>query len=170
VTTAPEFSRLVALAGLGREPFVQQIEANPDERAALAARFGLIALDRLAATVSLQREAGATILLEARFEAEFEQECVVTLEPVRGSLAESFSLRYAPPGNIGEPADPAGEEPAFEPLESDAIDIGEAVAQEFSLSLPLSPRLPEADAALAETAAAETPDSPFAVLRGLGEG
>jgi uncharacterized metal-binding protein YceD (DUF177 family) len=170
VTAAPEFSRPVTVAGLGREPFTQQIEASPDERAALARRFGLVALEHLAATVTLCREPGATILLEARFEAEFAQECVVTLEPVSGSLAESFSLRYAPPGSFEETLDPAGEEPAFEPLEADAIDIGEAVAQEFSLALPLSPRLPEADAALAEAEAAESHDNPFAVLQRLSKG
>jgi uncharacterized metal-binding protein YceD (DUF177 family) len=166
---APEFCRPVPLAQLGREPFTQEIAALPDERAALARRFGLLSLDRLSATVTLRREAGAMILLEARFEAAFAQECIVTLEPVAGAVCDSFALRYGPP-EAAEPAlDLSSEEPAFEPLAADAIDIGEAVAQELSLSLPPSPRLPEADGALAEAAAGEPAFGPFAVLRGLAK-
>ena len=168
MTAVPEFSRLVPLASLGRDPFVQAIEADAEERAALARRFGLISLDRLAAQVTLRRLPRDGVLLEARFEAEFAQECVVTLEPVAGSVADGFSLRYGPPDSEAED-DPASEQPAFEPLPDAAVDIGEAVAQEFSLALPLSPRLPEADAALAEVTPAEPADNPFAVLRRLAE-
>ncbi|HVH79508.1 MAG TPA: DUF177 domain-containing protein, partial [Stellaceae bacterium] len=57
------------------------------------------------------------------------------------------------------------EDPAFEPLEGEAIDIGEAVAQEFSLALPPFPRAPDAEI---ETSDNETrDDSPFAVLKRL---
>lgn len=164
MTGAPEFSRPVGLTQLGREPLTRQIEATPAERTALAARFGLISLDRLSATVTLRREAGAMILLEARFAAEFAQECTVTLEPVPGAVEESFALRYGPP-DLAEATPEAGvDEPAFEPLATDTIDIGEAVAQELSLALPLSPRLPEADQALSGIAAEEPPAGPFAVL------
>jgi uncharacterized metal-binding protein YceD (DUF177 family) len=167
MAAAPEFSRPVALAQLGRDPFSQEIEALPEECEALARRFGLVSLDRFSATVTLRREAGATILLEARFAAEFAQECIVTLEPVPGAVSQEFALRYGPPEDIAGGLDDAVEEPAFEPLAAEAIDIGEAVAQELSLALPLSPRLPEADAALAETAAEPPAAGPFAVLRTL---
>ena len=164
---SPEFSRPVPLAQLGREPHRQRIEATPAEREALARRFGLLALDRLAADVTLARQPAATILLQARFEAEFVQECVVSLDPVRGALGDEFQLRYGPPEAAPAELDAAVEEPAFEPLEGDAIDIGEAVAQELSLALPWSPRLPDADL---EPPAAEAPaDSPFAVLRKLAK-
>lgn len=155
---APEFSRLVPLARFGTAPFEQEIAANPDERAALAARFGLLALDRLAASVTLQRQADDTILLRARFVAEFTQECVISLDPVAGSVAELFALHYGPPE-----AEPAGDdaEIAFEPLTGDAIDIGEAVAQEFSLSLP---PFPHASGAVVEVPAEPEDDGPFAAL------
>jgi hypothetical protein len=40
---------------------------------------------------------------------------------------------------------PSGDQdPAFEPLEGEAIDIGEAIAQEFSLALPPFPRADDA--------------------------
>ncbi|HWB52313.1 MAG TPA: YceD family protein [Stellaceae bacterium] len=162
-----EFSRLVPLARLGGEPFRQHIAANADERRALAQRFDLVSLDRLEADVALLRELAGTILLSASFAAEFAQQCIVTLDPVPGSVSEHFALRYGPPE--AEEALPTGEDdPAFEPLEGESIDIAEAVAQEFSLALPAFPRAPDA---VVETAPEEEPvDSPFAVLERLRRG
>jgi uncharacterized metal-binding protein YceD (DUF177 family) len=158
-----EFSRLVSVARLGSEPFRQEIVANETERAALARRFDLVSLDRLAASVELTHERGGTILLSAEFTAVFAQECIVTLDPVPGSIAERFALRYGPlEMETGADSD---DEPAFEPLAGDVIDIGEAVAQEFSLSLPPFPRAADA---IVEVAADEgTDDGPFAALARL---
>jgi uncharacterized metal-binding protein YceD (DUF177 family) len=157
---APEFSRPVPLTRLGSQPFRQEIIANDAERAALAKRFALISLDGLEATVELALERGGTILLSAEFSAEFAQECVVSLDPVADSVQASFSLRYGPPE--AEPETESDEEPAFELLTGDAIDIGEAVAQEFSLSLPPFPRAP--DAAIGESPPEPADDGPFAAL------
>lgn len=165
-----EFSRPVALARLGAEPFCQEIEAAEGERERLARRLGLEALDRLRARVTLRRRAGETVLLEARFEAAFTQTCVVTLEPVPGAVSGSFALLYGPadagPGEFDAAADP--DEPVFEPLSGAAIDIGEAVAQELSLALPEFPRHPDA-AAEPVDAAAEPVDGAFAGLARLGK-
>jgi uncharacterized metal-binding protein YceD (DUF177 family) len=109
----------------------------------------------------LRRQAGGVVLLEASFEAAFVQSCVVTLEPVRGTIAERFALRYGPPGAAEADIMPAAEEPAFEPLADDAIDIGEAVAQELSLQLPPFPRLAEA---AIEVAADADPPAAFSAL------
>lgn len=159
---ALEFSRPVPLTRVGAQPFRQEISANDAERAALAKRFALVSLDSLVATVDLARERGGTILLTAEFSAAFAQECVVTLEPVAGSVHMSFTLRYGPPD--AEPESESDDEPAFEPLTGDAIDIGEAVAQEFSLSLPPFPRAP--GVAVEESLPEPAPDNPFAVLAG----
>jgi uncharacterized metal-binding protein YceD (DUF177 family) len=139
----PEFSRLVALGQLNSEPFRQQIEAAADERERLALRFDLVALDRLAATVTLRRQAGQGVLLEAELEAEFAQSCVVTLEPVSAAIQRSFSLLYGPADEDRTELDLAADETVFEPLTGDAIDIGEAVAQELSLALPESRAIPK---------------------------
>jgi len=157
---APEFSRPVPLTRLGARPLRQTIAAGETERAALARRFALLSLDRLEAVVELARESGGTILLTAEFSADFAQECVVTLDPVPGSIEACFTLRYGPPD--AEPESEADDDPAFEPLTGDAIDIGEAVAQEFSLSLPPFPRAP--DAVVEEAPPEPAGISPFAVL------
>ena len=165
--SVPEFRRLVLLGRLGPEPFRQHIAACETERAALARRFDLISLDRLEAEVELARETAGTILLSATFTAEFAQECTVTLDPVTGSASERFQLRYGPPEAEAEA--PAGDDdPAFEPLDGEAIDIGEAVAQEFSLCLPPFPRSPDAEIEFGESGDAD--DGPFAALAKLRRG
>ena len=157
-----EFSRLVPLARLGAEPYSQQVEASAAECEGLARRFDLVSLDRLSATVTLARNGGGLIRLDAEFEAEFAQTCVVSLEPVAGAITQSFSLVYGPAeGEEGEIV-LAADEPAYEPLTGDAIDIGEAVAQELSLSLPDFPRDP--DAAVEPITIGEPEESRFAGL------
>jgi uncharacterized metal-binding protein YceD (DUF177 family) len=162
---APEFSRLVPLAGVGRDKFAQDIEASPQEREALARRFDLVALDRLAATVTLRREGNGEIVLEAAWEARFVQNCVATLEPVEGSASDVFMLRYGQREEAGRLLLLDVEAADFEPLPSEAIDIGEAVAQELSLSLPMFPRHAEAasDASVVE----QRGETPFAALSPL---
>jgi hypothetical protein len=168
---APEFSRVVPLTRLDGEPFQLDVAASEAECAALARRFDLLSLDRLTASVELVREGGGTILLRAKFAADFAQTCIVTLDPALGTVEDSFALRYGPPE--AEPGDPPirDDEPAFEPLTGDAIDVGEAVAQEFSLSLPPFPRAAGAVVEEASAAEADAPpaasDGPFAALARL---
>ena len=161
----PEFSRQVAVDQLRAEPFRRRIEATANEREALARRFDLIALDRLSAEVVLRRRGPEAILLEAEFTAEFEQCCAVSLDPVRGTICDRFSLVYGPVAD-NEPEIAFGDdEPAFEPLTDNSIDIAEAVAQELSLALPLFPRHPEA---VIDDVAAMTPlEGPFVALSRL---
>lgn len=163
----PEFSRLVPIARVGTEPSRQRIEATPEERERLARRLDLLVLDRFAADVELRRQGGQVIILEAAFAAEFEQCCSVTLEPVRGTIADRFSLVYGPEENEELEITLSGDEPAFEPLTGDTIDIGEAVAQELSLALPEFPRHP--DAGIGDLTAAEPEEGPFASLTGLSK-
>ena len=49
----PEFYRPFALDAIGAEPRAVGIEATPEERAALAARFGLLGIERLAASANV---------------------------------------------------------------------------------------------------------------------
>jgi uncharacterized metal-binding protein YceD (DUF177 family) len=164
---APEFSRLVTIAQLGAEPFRQRIEATAEERESLSRRFDLVALDSLVAKVELRRQSADVVLLEANFEAEFEQSCAVTLEPVRGVVEERFSLVYGPAPEVEPEIAISADQPAFEPLNGDTIDIGEAIAQELSLVLPVFPRHPEA---VIEEARAEPLQGPFTPLAHLRKG
>ena len=168
-TSAPEFSRLVplarlvALTRLGAEPFRQDIAASEAERTALARRFDLLALDRLTAAVELARHGEDMFLLRAAFDAEFTQSCVVTLDPVAGTVAGQFALVYGPPESEAAADAIAEDDIAFEAIVGAAIDIGEAVAQEFSLALPPFPRSPGATLeASVEAEPAPDDSGPFA--------
>ena len=164
----PEFSRLVSVARLGAEPFRQEIAATEEERIALARRFDLLAIERLEASVELVPNARGSILLRAAFDAAFVQSCVVTLDPVPGAVSERFKLVYGPP-EAEDNAAAAEDDAAFEPLNAEVIDIGEAVAQEFSLALPPFPRSPDAMIEAEEPLHGNA--SPFAALSRLsGQG
>ena len=141
----PEFSRIAPLARLASNSAVYEIVANPAECAALARRFGLIAVERFAATVRLTGSA-AGVRLEAEIHAATVQQCGVTLEPFPSALDDRFFLLYrrAPPPALA--LDPAAED--FETLVGEEIDIGEAVAQQLSLALDPFPRAPGAEAAI----------------------
>jgi uncharacterized metal-binding protein YceD (DUF177 family) len=143
-TATPEFSRLVPAARLGTEPFRQDIEASEMERALLASRLDLVALDRLTARCELVRLGKETFALHASFDADFVQSCVVTLDPVSGSASEEFTLIYGPPEAEEEIGGSIEDDVAFEPLTGTAIDIGEAVSQQVALALPPFPRTPGA--------------------------
>jgi uncharacterized metal-binding protein YceD (DUF177 family) len=147
---------------LSTRPFRQRIEASAEEREKLSRRLDLLSLDRLVAEVELRRQSPEVILLEAEFAAEFEQCCAVTLEPVRGAVSDRFSLVYGRAPEEETEIALTAEEPAFEPLYGNSIDIGEAVAQELSLALPIFPRDPEAK--IDQAAMAEPLQGPFATL------
>lgn len=148
MSTAPteaEFSRIVDIAGLAEDEVRRDITANEREREALARRFGLIALDRLTATVRLVRVRGGAVRVNADFEADVVQCCVVTLAPVPAHVTESLSVAFSPKA-AHEPAEdidlsPMAEE-VPEPLVGGAIDVGETVAQYLALALDPYPRAP----------------------------
>ena len=163
----PEFSRPVDASRLrpGEEDR-WEITADAAEREALARRFGLLRLDRLAATVRLRRLAGGLLRLSAELSADVVQACVVTLEPVASQVADSFSLLYGRPQNEASEVVLSGEAELVEPLDGGAIDIGEATAQQLSLALDPYPRAPGVSL---DEARDGVGDSPFAALAKLRE-
>ena len=93
------------------------------------------------------------------------QSCVVTLEPVAGAVSDRFMLVYGPAEAEQREMGSQQADAAFEPLNRDVIDIGEAVAQELSLSLPVFPRHP--DATIEAETLVESTRSPFSSLARL---
>lgn len=167
-----ELARPVDLSRLGDGEAVHRVVASAPERAALARRFDLPAIDALSAEVRLRRvRGGAAIRLSGRLSARVVQSCVVTLEPVPADIAETFSILFADRQErpetvmIGDEAD----EDWPEPLPEGPLDIGEVVAQQLSLALDPYPRAPGAAAEAAWQNAGggrESPFAPLAVLKG----
>ena len=169
-----EFSRPYSLDSLSTEPVQVQIEAGPEEREALARRFGLVALDSLAAEAELRRS-GDTATAIGRLRAHVTQSCVASGEPVEAELAEDFRVDFRPsPGDVRpeEELELGEGELDVTFYEGGAIDLGEAVAQTLLLGLDPYPRSPEAEAALREAGVkseeeARAEASPFAALAAL---
>jgi uncharacterized metal-binding protein YceD (DUF177 family) len=164
-----EFSRPIRLDTIGSLAQSVTIKANADERAALAARFDLVALDSLNATISYRSDAKG-IKADGRLSAILSQRCVATGEPVAARIAEDFQILFTAP-HVGEPL----EEVELSPDDCDEIDhdghvieLGEAVAQTLVLSLDPYPRHPDAAERLkAAGVLSEGEAGPFGVLAGL---
>lgn len=174
----PEFSRVVELAELPGEGADWKLSATPGERAAIAARLGLSALERLDAAVRLSWIVpGKTLKATGRIRARVVQRCVVTLDPVTADLDAPLDVVFV---RDGGPGDGSADRDAAEPLVSDRLDIGDLVTEELSLDLDPYPRSPDAGepalgpgAGLRTADAAEPPeppaDGPFKALERLKE-
>jgi uncharacterized metal-binding protein YceD (DUF177 family) len=169
-----EFSRIYRLDALSAEPLRVEIEAGPEEREALARRFGLPALEALTAQAELKRS-GDAASASGTLRAKVVQSCVASGEPVEAEVTEDFRVEFRP--------SPAGSKPDDEIelgegeldvvfFEGGAIDLGEAVAQSLLLGLDPYPRSPAAEAALRDAGVkseeeARIESSPFAALAAL---
>ncbi|MGO8919343.1 MAG: YceD family protein [Stellaceae bacterium] len=158
-----EFSRPVALDRLAPGETVYDIAAEPGERAALARRFQLPALDRLEARVRLERLAGGLVRLNAELSADVVQECVISLEDLPSRVEDSFTLLYGEGQGAAREVVLSGASELVEPVEGGVIDIGEAVAQQLSLALDPFPRAAGVEAP-EDAPGGPDADSPFAAL------
>lgn len=168
--SAPEFSRVVALDTIGDAPRAMTLEADAEERLALARRFRLVAIEALSADVSLSRRAEA-VIATGRLTAAVVQSCVATGAPVTKTLHEPFEIAFRP-----QPADARpDEEIELDESEMDVvfydggtIDLGEAVAETLALALDPYPRAADAEAALrAAGVKGEAEAGPFGALASL---
>lgn len=182
----PEFSRVFPIEpdmGAGKDAKTFTIEATAEERAALAGRFGLLALDHLAATGTIDVYGrGRRARLTATLTARAIQACVVTLQPVPAEIEETFTVSYrrelvrpsSRPSDLEEEVLTLDLEDPPDPLPEAGIDVGEAVAEHFGLALDPYPRAPGAALPEARDRAEEGGDSPgrspFGALKGLQGG
>ena len=174
--TPVEFPRPQRLDQIGAGESNVSITADADERAALAARFDLIAIGRLEASYALRREA-AGIRATGHLSAEVVQACVVTGDPVPARVEEDFDLRFVPePGEGQEDVELSEDECDIVFYAGAAIDLGEAAAETLALALDPFPRSPAAAEALKRAgvlseedaeAAGEEPANPFGALAEL---
>ncbi|WP_242126714.1 DUF177 domain-containing protein [Sphingobium sp. Sx8-8] len=170
MTETPEFSRPVRVDQLARHAQPVTITADPAERAALAKRFHLLALDRLEADYALSEENGA-ILARGRVRADLAQPCVATGLPVPEAVDTDFLLRFVKEGEgqaEGDELELDAEDCDIIGFDGLVLDMGEAVAETVALAMTPYPRSPEADNVLREAGVlSEEQASPFAALLSL---
>ncbi|HMG47031.1 MAG TPA: DUF177 domain-containing protein [Allosphingosinicella sp.] len=168
--TAPEFSRPVRVDTLGAAPRRLSVEADEAERIGLARRFGLVAIDRLAAELALSRD-GAEVMIEGSLSAKVTQACAATGAPLAAEIETPFTLLFRPqPGVAGpdEEIELGESELDVTFYDSATIDVGEAVAETLALNLDPYPRAPGAEEALqAAGVKSEEEAGPFRALAGL---
>lgn len=148
----------------------QLLSASEAERAALAERFALVAIDRLEARVMLAPE-GAAVNARGRLEAEIVQSCAVSGEDLAVRIDEPVALRFVPasaaPSTEEEIELDAAELDEIE-MEGTRFDLGEALAQSLALAIDPYAVGPGAEEARRKAGIAdEGASGPFGALAAL---
>jgi len=170
-----EFVRLLTLdeVGAGVE---RRIAANAEERAALAARFDLRALDRLEAALTAAPAPGG-VRVTGRIEGDAVQACVTSGEDVPARIDEPVELLFLHDLGQGEEIELHEGDCDVLPIEGRSIDLGEVAAQTFGLALDPYPhadaevlaaarrRLLSEEEAAEREAAEKAQANPFAALK-----
>jgi uncharacterized metal-binding protein YceD (DUF177 family) len=163
-----EFSRIERLDTIGGEDRRVTVAADDGERAALARRFDLIAVERLDGDFAVRRD-GAGVLVHGRVNAAVVQACSVTGDPLPATIDEPVTLRFVLPSDGGEEEiELAGDLIDTVELEGGGVDLGETAAETMALALDPFPRSPRAVAVLrAAGVLSEEEAGPFGALAGL---
>lgn len=154
----PELHRPVAIDRVGAQGLDVEVSAGEAERAALAARLQVPAISELHCRFHLRR-VGDVIAAEGQLTARLTQACVVTLDEFEHRVSEDFAVHFVPAGAEDDDPDPDAVDEV--PYAGNAIDLGEAAAEQLALALDPYPRKP--GAALADDGEAD-PSNPFAAL------
>ena len=91
----PPFSRPFAVSELRDTGHEIAITARPDERQALAAIDGLVAISRLEADFRIARRGRIGLSVAGRVRASVTQTCVISLEPFEADVIEPISVTLA---------------------------------------------------------------------------
>ena len=158
-----EFTRMIDLREIGNAPVV--LSATPEECAALAARFGLVAVTSLSASVILN-PIGHHVKANGRLTAAIIQSCAVSGEDLSVTVNEPLSLRFVPARPIGEAELELTAEDLDEiEFDGTAFDLGEAVAQSLALAIDPFAVGPQAEEARRKAGLlGENANNPFAGL------
>jgi uncharacterized metal-binding protein YceD (DUF177 family) len=147
INNKSEIGRVIDLDRLGRSGSALEIVASESECAALAKRFGFLALQRFAARVTVDLQPGDQVVVEGRLRGKIVQACVLSLEPVAQELDDAFRIVFQK--DLAEERDPESGEAllnakadAPEPLVGNMLDVGEIVAEQLSLAAEPYPRRP----------------------------
>jgi len=148
-----------------------RIEANAEERAAIARRLDLAELGELVFEYKLTPLNRGRFRLTGHWRAEAAQTCGVTLEPIAREYHEDIRIDFWPPEVWQQKTAEAGEvavepdEDGPELIEDGLIDPGRLLEELLAVSLPPFPRQENVELEWAETVG--KPESPFAVLKDL---
>ena len=163
----PEFSRPERADTIGDGARDVVVTADDRERSALARRFDLVSIERLAARWTLRRD-DAGVLATGHVTAAVTQACAASGVPLAVAVDEAVELRFVEELAAAEEEELAPDALDTLPIEGGVIDLGEAAAETMALALDPFARSPDADAALAEAGVIDAaPAGPFGALADL---
>ena len=163
-----EFARPQRVDTIGDDARTVEIDADAQERAALAKRFDLIGIERLTGRFTIRRDA-AGIVAEGRVAAAVTQACSITGDPLPATVDEPVALRFVPRQDAGQDEVELGDSDIdVIPYDGGTIDLGEVAAETMALALDPFPRGPNAEAKLKEAGVlSEEQAGPFGALAAL---
>lgn len=163
-----EFPRLVDRDRLG-DGGKRQIAAESQERAALAARFDLVSVDRLEATLVLDIE-GDAVTANGRMVADIVQNCAISGEGFPVHIDEPIAFRFVAESSHHpeEEVELTGRDCDEIEYAGDQFDLGEAVAQSLALAIDPFAVGPQAETVRRKVGLSDEASSgPFAALAAL---
>lgn len=174
MTVQEEFSRVFHVRKLPKDGQAVTLDASPEERAALAARLGILACESMHAELALLAlDDGRRVTARGILAARVTQACVVSLEPVPEEIEEPIELLFLDESLIEVGADEMvftdddlyDDEPIPYPIVRGAFDVGAALSECLALALDPYPRREDAVFAAPGDEPAEPPKrNPFAAL------
>lgn len=166
--------------------WVHKTSEIPDEGLSLERRAGVAELDGLAKALeitgceqllvryTLHPVANDRFRVRGELEADVVQSCIVTLDPVRTRIAESFEFEFWPSEAIASHRNvlASGDQEVFAPDDPEAIvaqrlEIGRVIEELLAVALEPYPRAPGASLDPLQDQASDTSeesDGPFAAL------
>ena len=163
-----EFARPQRVDTIGDDARMIEIDADAQERAALAKRFDLIGIEKLTGKFTIRRDA-AGIVAEGRVAAAVTQACSITGDPLPATVDEPVALRFVAEEDAGQDEVELGDSDIdVIPYDGGTIDLGEVAAETMALALDPFPRGPNAEVVLKEAGVlSEEQAGPFGALAGL---
>jgi hypothetical protein len=169
-----ELSHIYNLGRLGQAGDTVSLDAGPEERAELARLAGALEIPKFSAQISLKKLSPTHFEIAYALAAEIVQACVVSLEPLTAPIVREFTreLHFTPAmrGGQKEVVVSPAEDEVPEEIESLHYDLAAPLVEEFLLSIDPYPRKQGVEFAplgAASGKAADRPESPFQVLKGL---
>jgi uncharacterized metal-binding protein YceD (DUF177 family) len=145
--------------------------ASNEERLALTKALDVLSVDRFETAYRVTAQSGHRYRIVGTFEADLSQACVVTLDPVRGTIKEEFAVGFCPEEKNDTATDAERsvlDEPDVEILTSDNLEIGRILYELLAAAVDPFPRKDGAEFSFEDRlGGADKPGNPFAVLATL---
>lgn len=180
-----EWSHYIESETIGLKPMTLSLELEHNNLPQLCKRLGLHSIDNLRADLTLMRnQINKVIHIKGHIHGTVEQNCVVTMEPVREEVSDEFEAWFAEPSQAVSftkakrermSLKEQDEQPIIEEFDDPEkvvdgkIDLGELVTQHLSLALNPYPRAESAEFEDKNVGLEDAPDgtydNPFAALK-----